>query len=134
VATSGNPGKNPTGRRRADDALALALAAGATLEQAAEQSKVSLRTACRRLEDPAFTARVAEFRTAMVDRAVGFLAAGMSTAASTLWHLVSSRNERVALTAARAVLELAVKIRESTEMEQRLVRLEGLLGEKKPKP
>jgi len=45
------------GRRHADAALRLALACGATVENAARAAGVSERTLYRRLKDPVFTSR-----------------------------------------------------------------------------
>ena len=120
-------------RRKADAALVLALACGASPENAAQKAGVSERTAYRRLADPAFRAQVGEARADMVRRA-----AGMSTAASlasmkTLTALQeSATSEAVRLGAARAVIELSCKLRESAELLERVVavegRLESLLG------
>jgi hypothetical protein len=47
------------GRRNADEALALALASGQTLRDAAAAAAISERTAARRWADPGFRRRVA---------------------------------------------------------------------------
>ena len=63
------------GRKKADEALALALACGATVEQAAQKAGVSARTAHRRLAAPAFQRRVREAKVEMVQRATAVLTA-----------------------------------------------------------
>jgi hypothetical protein len=63
-----------SGRRNADEALALALAGGQTLRAAAAAAKVAERTATRRMADPAFRQRVAELRGDMVQRSLGRMA------------------------------------------------------------
>jgi hypothetical protein len=117
-----------SGRRNADEALALALAGGQTLRAAAEAAKVAERTATRRMADPAFRQRVAELRGDMVQRSLGRMAEGMSEAADVLRQLLAARSESVRLGAARSLLELGVKLRESVELEQRLRDLEEHLG------
>ena len=63
-------------------ALIAALAGGATVQAAAEQTGMAERTVYRRLEDPAFKARVSEARSEMLSRAVGNLADCSTAAAS----------------------------------------------------
>jgi hypothetical protein len=112
------------GRKNADAALVLALAAGNTAADAARQAGVSERTAFRRLADPGFRRRVTEARADMVSRGIGTLAAGMAGAADTLRKLLTAGTGAVQLGAARAILELSVKLRESAEFEARLAALE----------
>jgi len=57
-----------------DDELILALAAGATVREAAEQAGISERTAHRRLADADFRRAVDEARGRMFDAALGRLA------------------------------------------------------------
>jgi hypothetical protein len=117
------------GRHNADDALALAVAAGRTLRKAAARAGVSERTAARRWADPAFRPRVAALRADLVRRALGRLAGGMAADADALRHLLGAASEPVRLGAACALLELGVRLRESVELEDRLRDLEGRLGE-----
>ena len=65
-------------RKKAEDALLLALACGATVECAARQCGLCERTVYRRLEDPDFKQRLQQLRTDMIQRTAGAL-----TAAST---------------------------------------------------
>ncbi len=108
----------------------MALAAGQTLRLAAEASGVAERTAARRWADPAFRRRVNELRSEMVQQSLGRLANGMTAAADKLRELLDAESESVRLGAARALLELGVKLRESVELEQRLADLEQHLGNK----
>ena len=116
------------GRRNTDDQLLLALACGATLESAARQAGVSLRTANRRAADPDFSRRLNALRWDMVQRALGMLTAAMGESAKTLVVLqketvpYSSR-----LGAARAVFEIGMKLREQNDLEQRLAAIEERL-------
>lgn len=112
------------GRRNADEALALALATGRTLRDAAGTSGVSERTAARRWADPAFRLRVSQLRGDMVQRSLGRMADGMGEAADVLRQLLAAESESVRLGAARSLLELGVRLRESVELERRLAELE----------
>jgi hypothetical protein len=116
------------GRRNADEALALALATGQTLRAAAEATGIGQRTVTRRWADPDFRRRVGELRAEMTSRALGRMADGMADAADMLRQLLSAESESVRLGAARSLLELGVKLRESVELEERLAALEGRLA------
>jgi hypothetical protein len=86
---------------------------------------LSERTATRRWGDPAFRRRVAELRGEMVARSLGRMADGMAEAADVLRALLDAGTPpAVRLGAARALLELGVKLRESVELEERLRTLE----------
>jgi hypothetical protein len=112
------------GRRKRDDALAVALAAGRTLRDAAAAVGVGERTATRRWADPEFRRLVTELRAAAVERATGKLADGMARAAATLRRLLRANSEAVRLGACRATLELGIRLRENHELETRLAALE----------
>jgi hypothetical protein len=116
------------GRRKGDAALLVALPEGQTVRAAARAAGIGERTATRRLADPAFRRRVADLRADMVERALGRAARGMSAAAVTLRQLLRAEKESVRLGAARALLALTVKLRESVEQEQRLRALEEWAG------
>ena len=117
------------GRRNADEALALAVAAGQTLRNAAVAVGVSERTAARRWADPAFRRRVSQLRGEVVQRALARLADGMTEAADVLRQLLAAESEAVRLGAARSLLELGVKLREPVELEERLAALEAHISE-----
>src|SRR5262249_15556270 len=116
------------GRRNADGNLALAVATGQTLRDAARAAGVSERTAARRWADPAFRGRVTRLRGDMVQRSLGRMADGMAEAADVLRQLLGAESESVRLGAARSLLELAVKLRDSVELEGRLQALEEALA------
>jgi hypothetical protein len=113
------------GRRKRDDALAVALAAGQTLRDAAAASGIGERTATRRWADSNFRRRVAELRAEMTGRALGKLADGMAEAGDVLRALLKAESDSVKLGACRAMLEIGVKLRESVELETRLAALEA---------
>ncbi len=113
------------GRENADDVLAMALACGATAEQAATKGGVSLRTVRRRMTDPAFQAKVREIRRETVERTAAMLTAASSEAVRTLLGLQKDTvPAAVRLGAARAILEIGMKAREIAELEVQLRELE----------
>jgi hypothetical protein len=120
------------GRRKRDDALAVALAAGQTVRDAAAAAGLGERTATRRLANPDFRRRVFQLRAAAVERATGKLADGMAEAADVLRELLGQEKPpAIRLGACRAVLELTVKLREATELEERLAALEQQRGNRR---
>jgi hypothetical protein len=118
------------GRKDVDDRLLLCFASGASASAAAAQAGCSERTARRRLEDKAFRERVKALRGEMVANAAGRLAASMLLAADRLRELLQARSETVCLGAARSLIELGAKLRESAEIEQRLAQVEEALRQR----
>ena len=114
-----------SGRRNADDAVLAALAAGRTVLEAAKASGVSERTVARRLSEPAFCERLNAARAALFDQTLGKLANAAAAAVDALATLMAEGPPSVRLGAARAVLELGTKLRESVELERRIAILEG---------
>jgi hypothetical protein len=65
----------------------------------------------------------------MVSRTAGTLTAAATEAVRTLLELLkSSASDAVRLGAARAVLEMGMKVREAADLEERLAALEQQLG------
>jgi hypothetical protein len=118
-------------RKKAEDALLLALAGGATVEGAARQCGLSERTAYRRLADPGFQTRQQELRADMARRAAGALAAAGTEAVGTLQALLKSESEATRLAAARAIIQLGQKLREGNDWHERLAALERLKVEER---
>jgi hypothetical protein len=118
------------GRETADAVLALALACGATAEQAAQKAGVSARTVHRRLAEPAFQRRLQAAKAEMIRRPAAILTAAMMEAAKTLLALQQGpAPPTVRLGAARAVLEFGPKLREDADTEERLSALEQHVAE-----
>jgi hypothetical protein len=112
------------------EAVALGVASGLSLAAAARSAKVGGPTAKRwsRLV-PAFRRRVQELRTEMTSQALGRLVDAMVGAADTLSDLSrKGKSEMVRLGAARAILELANRTRETVELEEHLQALESQLA------
>jgi type II secretory pathway component PulF len=122
-----------TGRRNVDHNLLTALACGATVEAAARSAGVSESTVYRRLRQPAFSQRLQEVRADMVQRTSAMLTASGMEAVKTLLALQqASTPASVRLGAARAILEIGLKVREVADLERRLSALEQQLSSATP--
>jgi hypothetical protein len=112
--------------KQADQALLQALACGATVENAARKGGVSERTVYRRLDNPTFMQRLQQARLDMVQRTAGMLTGAGVAAVKTLVDLQhdAAVSSAVRRGAARDVLELAIKYRETADLEQRVAALE----------
>jgi hypothetical protein len=116
----------PGRRKKAETELVLALACGATPEQAAQKAGVSARTVYRRLTEMAFRAQVRDLRADMLERAAAMLTAAGLGSVRTLTKLQESAvSESVRLGAARSTIELGCKMREAVDFEERLTALEA---------
>ena len=115
-------------RRRNDDALVVAPACGAAVEAATRQCGLSERTVYSRMRAADFQARVKLVRSDMVRRSAGLLSAAAGQAVQTLLELMRPPTPpTVRLGAARAVLELGLKVRELAELEVEVRALEERL-------
>jgi hypothetical protein len=107
----------------------MAFVCGATVESAARQAGVSESTARRRLRDPAFQQQLQILRSDVVQRTAGALTAAATEAVRTLLELQKpSAPPAVRLGAARSILDIGIKLRESADLEERLSALEQQLG------
>lgn len=124
--TAPNSPENGTLTPRQEGA-ALALARGLSLPDAARESRAGVRTIKSWTASlPAFSRRVQQLRSEMTGRALGKLADNMASAADTLGYLArKAKSETIRLGASRAILELGVKFRESTELAERITALES---------
>jgi transposase-like protein len=111
------------------DTLALALAQGRTVKDAAAEAGVSERTAYTWKSADDFRKRVEGLRAELFEAAVGKLAANSAGAADALGSLIASRNESIKLGAARIILETGARLREALELRRRLDELERRLAE-----
>jgi hypothetical protein len=121
-----SPANGHGAKAHRDDALTLALARGLSNAEAAAEAGVSERTVGRRKAAPAFLARVRELRAGLVEWAAARLADGMVEAADTLGGLLTAESEATRLGAARSLIELGAKRRDSLELEERIAELERL--------
>ena len=114
------------GKRGADHQLLLALACGATIEAAARQAGVSESTVYRRMADPDFKQRLREVVADMVQRSSRMLTAATGEANKTLLALLKeSTPPATRHAAARSIIELGMKTRETADLEQRIAALEA---------
>ena len=105
--------------------MLLSLACGATVESAAAKAGVTPRTVHRRLNDPAFQKRLREVKDEMLKRTASMLTALNGEAIKTLASLQERGTPpNVRLGAARAVIELSARLRESAELHERMTALE----------
>lgn len=104
--------------------MIAALITGATIKEAAKAANVSERTAYRRLEDHAFKAQLATARDRLIGETVGRLVAATSSAVDTLQELLADERSTVRLGAARSIIEQALRMREASELAERVTRLE----------
>ena len=121
-----------SGRTNADAALIGALASGQTVAAAARTARVSERTAHRRLADPGFRRAVSQTRAELLAQAVGQLAEATTAAVGTLRALLDAEAESVRLSAARAILDGALKGVEFTDLSERVQALEDQAEAVKP--
>jgi len=110
--------------KKGEAKLLVALAGGATITAAAKSAGIAERTAYRYLASPGFRRKVLEIRIAMIDRATGRLARASSKAADTLRELLGSTDEKVKGAAADKILRLGTALRDSTELNERISKLE----------
>jgi transposase-like protein len=120
---SGNPG----GKR---EAAALLLAVGRSVRAVAREAGVNERTIRNWQNDESFAARVRTLRSEVFARAVGILCGASTKAATMLGKLLRSDSEKISLAAARAILELGPRLRESDELAARVDELEKRLAAK----
>ncbi len=118
------------GKRAADPKLLLALACGATAEGAARQAGVSESTVRRRLKDPDFVRKLNKLRAEMHLRVADQLTAASTEGVRTMVQLMKETNSgTVRLGAARSVVELSTKVRETADLALRLAELEERLAQ-----
>jgi hypothetical protein len=124
--------RNGTLSARQEKAL-LALLTHPTVEQAAHAASVGLRTLWTWLKDPAFAEAYRAARREAVSRALARLQQGVSNAVSTLQAITADETAPTParVSAAKIILELAVKSVELEDLEARLSTLERALQQQK---
>ena len=121
VAPNGPPQNELTPKQ---EQAALAVARGLTNAEAAKKAGCGERTLKTWKALPGFRSRVAELRAEMTARALGQLTDGLGFAATSLRKLLSAKSEQVRMSAIRTLFELTLKLKEQTEMEDRMAALE----------
>lgn len=123
-----SPQKSTPGalQSRKREAAIAALLNADTVGAAAEAAGVNPKTLRRWLLDAEFRAAFGNAKAQMLDHALARLSAASSSATATLLAVCRDQDASPAarVTAARTVLELALKVRSEQEFEDRLRRLE----------
>jgi hypothetical protein len=102
---------------------------GATVVEAADAANVSERTVYRRLHDSEFREQLLAGRDELLCRTTGELVEASTEAVATLRDLLSPQSPAAQrLGAARAILDLSMRLREAGELAERVARLEHALG------
>jgi hypothetical protein len=111
--------------------LALALASGTSITDAAEQAGISRKTVQRYLARPAFRRLVARQRAEMLASALGRMTDNMSRAADTVASLLDGAEPHIRLRAARTLLSLGLRLQDAVDVDERVRELERELARRR---
>lgn len=114
-------------KRAVFEQLAIHVAAGETLTEAARKSGCSISTAKRRAADPRFRRRVEQLRAALLDEGVGRLTSQIVAATDTFAALLADPAPQVRLAAARSILDYRSRLVNDAEFDVRLKAIEDKL-------
>ena len=103
------------------------LAEGKSPQEAGKKLGLSATTAWRWANDPEIKARLSDLQQERLKRAHGRLLKATETAIETLERLCHHKSGYVAVQSARAILDLALKLSETLELQSRLEVLEEKL-------
>ena len=117
--------------KKNDAVIIAALVGGATIDEAAKIADISPRTVHRRLASPEFKAALDDANLVIIRHAVSRLCGGSIRAVDTLEDLLEAKSENTRLQAARSILGLAIKYRETIELEDRLRQIENMIKQTK---
>ena len=118
-----------TSRRAAQDEILIAgLASGLSYEEAGKAAGCVGRTVARRMEDAEFARRVASRRGEHVLAVAGQLTALSAEAVEVIRGCMQDGSARTRLAAAKTLLELAVKFRNSHDLEVEIAEIRQHLG------
>jgi len=107
--------------------LAVGVASGSTIANAAIQAGCSVSHAYRLAQRPQFRQRVGELRSEASDRAVGLLAEAAVEAVSVLRQSLQSERPADRIAAAKSILSSVGPMSELHELRERLTKLEQQL-------
>ena len=107
-----------------DKLLAVLIASGRTIAEAAELARCNPKTVSQLMADPAFRRRVSQLRGEMVATVIGRLTEASTKAVDTLVSLLRSNRPADRRNAAVSLLETLVRLRGEMELEERLNALE----------
>ncbi len=106
--------------------LAVAVAGGDTIKDAAEKTGIPLSTAYHTSSGEAFKQRVLSLRSEVTQQALGQMTDGLVTAVVTIKALMAETNEpKIRLDAAKAMLANHAALAGVAELRERIERLEA---------
>jgi len=115
-------------RTNARASVIAALACGATVAEAAKQVGINESTIWRWRRQPDFIKEVEGAKADLIATAVGRLSDSAAAAVGTLRELLADTSPpNVRLGAARAILELGTKLRETEELARRISAIEEIV-------
>jgi hypothetical protein len=117
-----------------DVSLQIALASGKNIKLAAEEAGLCRRTVERKLAQPNFRRRVAQLRQQFIGLASGRMADNMAAAADQLVALLAHDDPRLRLRAARNLIVLGIRLRDSVDLSDRIRDVEAELARKSEAP
>lgn len=122
-----NPGHGSKHSRKAEKLIA-ALLCSPTIEAAAEVAGISYSTAKRWLRDPDFAEQYRQARRSSMDVATAQLQQAVAESVETLREIqTSGESEAARVSAARTIIDNALRSRELEDISARLDALEGAL-------
>lgn len=126
----GSKEQTETVSRRAaqDELITTALASGASYEKAGEVAGCSGRTVARRMDNAEFARQVSKRRGERVVAAAGQLTSLSDEAIEAIRGCLADEDPRVRLAAAKTLLDLAVKFRNSHDLEVEIDEIRQHLG------
>lgn len=110
--------------------LALAMARGLTLADAARSLSINERTARRWAEAPGFDGQVDALRRRLIDDTIGKLAGLAGKAAAKFEQLMETGSPTVQLGSAKAIMANLIEIQAHADMARRLAELEAIVNAK----
>jgi hypothetical protein len=130
--------------KKGDAQLLLALLAGASIDDAAQQAGLSKTTAWRRRQEPEFVEQLEAMRADLIQRSADMLTSANIEAITTLRSMLSNTppvnqkgkskdspwappadQQRVA--SAKAIIELGIRMRENVELKKQVAELKKLV-------
>lgn len=121
-ARSEAAGPSPWNARQ--ERVAVLLASGSTIRDAAAETRVGERTIHGWLDDPGYRAFVAELRDQLLNATIGRLTQTATRAVGVLGGLLDAESESVRLRAAFGLIDAMIKTREHGELAARVSELE----------
>lgn len=113
-------------KRINDEEIILALLSSPTLEMAARQCRLSVRQLYERRQDPTFVDKLKQAQAEALESTTRFLQSATGTAARVLAEIAESpgRPAQVRISAAKSILDMAVRYTETVDLQGRLDALE----------